>query len=70
MVVLPQGCSAPKIPSYLSQKAADKIGFGGLIIHSSEFASHLDKIIDTVKNTPVNENETVLVVGGGKSAQE
>ena len=65
-----QGCSAPKIPSYLSQEAADKASFRGLIIHSSQFASHLDKILDTVKVASEDKNDTVLVVGGGKSAQE
>ena len=58
------------IPSSLSQEAADKASFGGLIIHSSEFASHLNKIFDIVKFASKDENETVLVVGGGKSAQE
>ncbi|KAF8801867.1 FAD/NAD(P)-binding domain-containing protein [Phlegmacium glaucopus] len=64
------GCSAPSIPSSLSQEAADKASFRGLVIHSSDFGSHLDEILDTVKPVSKDENETILVVGGGKSAQD
>jgi dimethylaniline monooxygenase (N-oxide forming) len=58
------------IPSSLSQEAADKASFGGLVIHSTEFAPRLNEILDNVKFASEDENETVLVIGGGKSAQE
>ncbi|KAF8802217.1 FAD/NAD(P)-binding domain-containing protein [Phlegmacium glaucopus] len=65
------GCSNPKIPAELSQPAAEKAQFRGIVLHSSQFAAHLDKILDTVKpiRSP-DDSETILVVGGGKSAQD
>jgi dimethylaniline monooxygenase (N-oxide forming) len=69
-----KGCSNPKIPAEISQSAADRAGFRGIVLHFSHFAAHLDKILEAVK--PVSSNggrddgETILVVGGGKSAQE
>ena len=65
-----QGCSAPQVPPCLSQAAADKVNFRGLVVHSSNFASRLDEILATARCTPEDSNETILVVGGGKSAQE
>jgi dimethylaniline monooxygenase (N-oxide forming) len=48
--------------------------FRGIVLHSSQFASHLDKILEAVKpvssNSSPDDGETVVVVGGGKSAQE
>jgi hypothetical protein len=69
-----KGCSNPKIPAEISQSAADKAQFRGIVLHSSQFASNLDKILEAVKPVSINNSsdgsETVLVVGGGKSAQE
>jgi len=62
-----QGCSEPSIPGNLSTEAAQKAGFDGLVIHSSEFAKHMDKILEDHKSNP---DYSVVVVGGGKSAQE
>ncbi|KAF8162699.1 hypothetical protein B0H34DRAFT_650867 [Crassisporium funariophilum] len=68
------GLSNAYIPAELSREAAGKAGFSGLIIHSSQFASCLDEILDVVKPTRSNEREVegdiVLVVGCGKSAQD
>ena len=69
-----KGCSNPKIPAEISQSAADKMQFHGIVLHSSQFATHLDKILEAVKpvcpNSGPDDGEVVLVVGGGKSAQE
>lgn len=69
-----KGCSNPKIPAELSQSAAAKAQFHGIVLHSSQFATHLDKILEAVKpvssNSDPDDGEVVLVVGGGKSAQE
>ena len=69
-----KGCSNPKIPPEISQSAADKAQFHGIVLHSSQFATHLDKILEAVKpvssNSDPDDGEVVLVVGGGKSAQE
>ena len=58
----------------ISQSAADTARFRGIVLHSSQFATHLDKILKAVKpissNSDLDDGETVLVVGGGKSAQE
>ncbi|KAF8962754.1 hypothetical protein BDZ97DRAFT_2020666 [Flammula alnicola] len=50
------GCSTPKIPKAFSQKPTETIA---MVIHSSD-QSHEDR----------DESDTVLVVGGGKSAQD
>jgi dimethylaniline monooxygenase (N-oxide forming) len=69
-----KGCSNPKIPAEISQSAADKAQFRGIVLHSSQFATHLDKILEAVKpvssNCGSDDSEIILVVGGGKSAQE
>ena len=69
-----KGCSNPKIPAEISQSVAEKAYFRGIVLHSSHFGTHLDKILEAVKpvlyNSVPDDGETVLVVGGGKSAQE
>ncbi|TFK17634.1 FAD/NAD(P)-binding domain-containing protein [Coprinopsis marcescibilis] len=63
------GCSKAKIPKELAS------GPRGLhIFHSSEFAQNLDEVLQLVK--PVDRNQqddgsgSIVVVGGGKSAQD
>lgn len=48
-------------------EAAKQAGFDGLVIHSSELGNHLDRIL---KDHKVDPDYSVVVVGGGKSAQE
>ena len=62
-----QGCSEPSIPPSLSMEAAKRAGFLGPVIHSSEFSNHVDKMLENHKSNP---EYSVVVVGGGKSAQE
>lgn len=67
IVLCTGGCSEPFIPESLSHDTAVKAGFRGLVCHSAEFAGHLDRILEDHKTNP---DYSVLVVGGGKSAQD
>lgn len=67
IVLCTGGCSEPFIPESLSPDAAVKASFRGLVCHSAEFARHLDQILEDHKAIP---DYSVLVVGGGKSAQD
>ncbi|KAL4071251.1 hypothetical protein V8B97DRAFT_1871036 [Scleroderma yunnanense] len=67
IVLCTGGCSEPSIPGSLSAEAAKRAGFLGPVIHSSEFANHVDRILEDHK---VNPDYSVVVVGGGKSAQD
>ncbi|KAF9012085.1 FAD/NAD-P-binding domain-containing protein [Hymenopellis radicata] len=72
LVLCTGGCETPKIPSYLSQAAADYVGFKGLIIHSRNFAASLDDLLTAVQPISIKPENPhhVVVVGGGKSAQD
>ncbi|KAI6046405.1 FAD/NAD(P)-binding domain-containing protein [Pisolithus marmoratus] len=67
IVLCTGGCSEPSIPESLSPDAAVKANFHGLVCHSSELARHLDRILEDHKAIP---DYSVLVIGGGKSAQD
>lgn len=68
---LSKGCSNPNIPEAMSQAAADRAGFKGLVVHSSQFAANLDRMLEATNMSDDSEaDDVVLVVGGGKSAQE
>lgn len=67
IVLCTGGCSEPSIPESLSPDTAVKAGFHGLVCHSSEFARYLNRILQDQKAIP---DYSVLVVGGGKSAQD
>ncbi|KAJ3512120.1 hypothetical protein NLJ89_g3707 [Agrocybe chaxingu] len=67
------GCSNAKIPAELSPKTAEDAGYRGMVIHSSQFASRLDDILAAVKpheNGNTDDEQRVLVIGGGKSSQD
>ncbi|KAF8148269.1 hypothetical protein B0H34DRAFT_737616 [Crassisporium funariophilum] len=71
IVLATGGCSSPKIPDNLSHRAADKAGFRGIVIHSSQFGPRLQDILAAVQPALGKpEDDTVLVVGGGKSGQD
>lgn len=55
------------MPESLSAKSAEQAGFCGPVVHSSELASRVDKIISDARTNP---DYLVVVVGGGRSAQE
>ncbi|KAG9314917.1 FAD/NAD-P-binding domain-containing protein [Chiua virens] len=67
IVLCTGGCSQPLIPEPLSAKSAQQAGFHGTVLHTSEFASNLDQILSEAQ---VNPDYSVVVVGGGKSAQD
>jgi hypothetical protein len=46
------------------------MGFSGLVVHSTQFKVRLDDIMRAVKPLSDTEPGTIVVVGGGKSAQE
>lgn len=73
LTCLVKGCSNPKIPANLNLEAAAKAQYRGIVVHSSQFRSRYDDILSAVKpkdSSSDQETNTVLVVGGGKSAME
>ncbi|KAK0211814.1 FAD/NAD-P-binding domain-containing protein [Armillaria fumosa] len=69
IVLCTGGCSTPKTPPYLSQEAANKTGFQGLAVHSIDFGARLDEILVAAPSGGTGDS-SVVVVGGGKSAQD
>ncbi|KLO19083.1 FAD/NAD(P)-binding domain-containing protein [Schizopora paradoxa] len=65
IVLCTGGCSSPHIPESLSPSAARQAGFKGDVFHTSDFLSHMEKL-----DAPDKSNEEIVVVGGGKSAQD
>ncbi|OSD04414.1 FAD/NAD-P-binding domain-containing protein [Trametes coccinea BRFM310] len=60
------GSSLPKMPDALTPEAAYASGFKGLVMHTAEFAAKMDQLLSAV---PLDA-PSVVVVGGGKSAQD
>ena len=63
-----QGCNSPRVPKGLSPSAAEAAGFQGLLLHSRDFAPNLDNIL--ARTNSESAPRYIVVVGGGKSAQE
>jgi dimethylaniline monooxygenase (N-oxide forming) len=63
-----KGCSTPRVPHNLSSAVAKTAGFRGLVVHTQEFGQKLDEILE--RTHPSNGRKSIIVVGGGKSAQE
>ena len=67
-----QGCNAPNIPKLLAPAAAASAGFKGMVFHSVDFKSKMSELLDRVP--PPQDGEPapapIVVIGGGKSAQE
>ncbi|EMD34940.1 hypothetical protein CERSUDRAFT_116460 [Gelatoporia subvermispora B] len=70
VVLCTGGCSEPTIPPSLSTTAANGAGFNGLVFHSSQFRERLEEVLATVDPKSAAKPGYVLVVGGGKSAQD
>ncbi|TEB27449.1 FAD/NAD(P)-binding domain-containing protein [Coprinellus micaceus] len=73
------GCSNPKVLEELSETSAKKAGYPGLVFHTSKFAEKLDEVLEFVKpreevvvggDVLPSSGERVVVIGGGKSAQD
>ena len=65
-----QGCTEPHVPENLSSEAAKRVGFTGPILHSLDFTSGMSSLLDAVKPETDKCPGHVLIIGGGKSAQE
>ncbi|TDL14979.1 FAD/NAD-P-binding domain-containing protein, partial [Rickenella mellea] len=70
VVLCTGGCSMPNIPPAISPSAAAEAGFRGLVIHTANFRQHLEDILQRVKPKSETEPGDVVVIGGGRSAQD
>ncbi|KAF9444652.1 FAD/NAD(P)-binding domain-containing protein [Macrolepiota fuliginosa MF-IS2] len=64
------GCSEPSIPECLSLHAAERAQYRGIVIHSSEFGARIDDILKYVEPNSEGHEGSIVVIGGGKSAQD
>lgn len=71
-IVLSQGCSRPRYPESLTPVAAKEAGFSGPVLHSMDFSSRIDDLLtcSTPVDSSANSGAPIIVIGGGKSAQE
>ncbi|KAJ7140329.1 FAD/NAD-P-binding domain-containing protein [Mycena crocata] len=67
LVLCTGGTSKPRIPEYLSPATAQKAHFQGRVIHSAHFAARLGDILEAGLKS---SSASIVVVGGGKSAQD
>ncbi|KAG6840188.1 hypothetical protein C0991_008352 [Blastosporella zonata] len=72
IVLCTGGCSNPSVPAYLSPATAAAAGFSGPVFHTSKFRDHLDEVLNTkhIGTDGIVEDASIVVVGGGKSAQD
>ncbi|KIP06555.1 hypothetical protein PHLGIDRAFT_452381 [Phlebiopsis gigantea 11061_1 CR5-6] len=70
IVLCTGGCSHPAYPTNLSPADAARVGFQGPFFHSSYIKSHLEELLSAVKPLSDSEPGRVVVIGGGKSAQD
>ncbi|GLB35449.1 putative pyridine nucleotide-disulphide oxidoreductase [Lyophyllum shimeji] len=67
------GCSNPNVPEHLSPETAKRAGFRGPVFHSANFRDHVDDVLETTKSVlsdATGEAKSIVVIGGGKSAQD
>ncbi|KAJ3527639.1 hypothetical protein NMY22_g9712 [Coprinellus aureogranulatus] len=67
IVVCTGGTSAAKVPAGLTPGDATKSGFSGPVLHSSESWAGIEAIKESAREAP---GKPVVVIGGGKSAQD
>ncbi|KAI0044474.1 FAD/NAD-P-binding domain-containing protein [Auriscalpium vulgare] len=73
IVLCTGGCSNPRIPDALSPAAAQAAHFHGPVMHSRDFKHHIEELVPSRKSLEsVSDDETgqIVVVGGGRSAQD
>ncbi|KAF9466370.1 hypothetical protein BDZ94DRAFT_1281005 [Collybia nuda] len=72
IVLCTGGCSSPKIPIGLSYSDAEMAQFQGLVLHSTQFRSQLDHILEIVKpaaSYASADTGVVVIVGGGRKVK-
>jgi cation diffusion facilitator CzcD-associated flavoprotein CzcO len=73
IVLCTGGTSKPLIPASLSLSAAKDAHFEGEVIHSAHFGAQLPHILTAIppkRAVEGTEPKSIVVIGGGKSAQE
>ncbi|KAJ7486161.1 FAD/NAD-P-binding domain-containing protein [Mycena galericulata] len=70
VVLCTGGTSKPRIPDYLNSLTAEKAHFKGPIIHSAHFGARLEEMLNLIPPKSSEMARSVVVVGGGKSAQD
>ncbi|KAJ6569445.1 FAD/NAD-P-binding domain-containing protein [Mycena capillaripes] len=70
VVLCTGGTSKPMIPEYLSSSTAQKVDFKASIIHSAHFGARLEEILSKISPKSAAVPGSIVVVGGGKSAQD
>ncbi|KAH7924190.1 FAD/NAD(P)-binding domain-containing protein [Leucogyrophana mollusca] len=70
VVLCSGGCSEPRIPLGLSAADAASAGFNGPVVHASHFSSQVEDILSRVRPVSHANPGRIVVVGGGKSAQD
>ncbi|KAL1940036.1 hypothetical protein VTO73DRAFT_9371 [Trametes versicolor] len=74
IVLCTGGCSVPKVPDILGPEAALAAQFTGPVIHTADFAAQVDALLSSApaaqQGDPAPDAPSVVVVGGGKSAQD
>ncbi|KAI5122659.1 hypothetical protein M0805_007920 [Coniferiporia weirii] len=66
IVLCTGGCSQAYMPPSLSPFVAKEMGFTGLVFHSSKFKANLENLLSQVQP----KAGRIVVIGGGKSAQD
>lgn len=67
---LSEGCHQPRIPPPFNTEAAERAKFKGPVVHSSDFRMRLDDVLSAVRPVTDENPGSVVVIGGGKSAQD
>jgi dimethylaniline monooxygenase (N-oxide forming) len=67
-----QGCSTPRYPESLTPVAAKAARFLGPVVHSMNFRSRIDDFLTCTNSVDprVAPGASIIVIGGGRSAQE
>nr|VWO99039.1 14-alpha sterol demethylase Cyp51A (EC [Ganoderma boninense] len=73
LVLCTGGCNTGFVPEYLSSAAAASAGFRGMVFHSVDFGAKMQELlvsVPAVASNPDTEIAPIIVIGGGKSAQD
>ncbi|KAI0832857.1 FAD/NAD(P)-binding domain-containing protein [Trametes gibbosa] len=73
IVLCTGGCATPKMPESLRPTTALAAGFEGPVLHTAEFAERANELLSscpTATRSSATDAPSIVVVGGGKSAQD